>query len=266
MKKAGFLLWGEAPVPWDDSDEEANLEAEKDKIACEELNSLNFRYWLPMLEKAYSDKKLIVGFDTRQDIFSGESLTQFMSEKVKGTNGTYKLDLDEYIKEKDKNIVSGGSVDFDFYQNICDELVELDPQEKVLIIAGTDHVTKTQGLNRLGHFLFKKPELTMKTVLVEVGWWDELAEENTEEFVIRARGMHFNSLMKDIKLGYVAIDNNGENTELSSIQVFESEKVSVGLFDKPDKNIPTVPVLVGDFDKLIYFNSKQDLEQYLRSN
>ncbi len=257
---AHLLMFGPAE-PWDfnEASEDELKETNEQKIAYDELSSLHFQHLLPMLELALNDEKSIVGFDSREDELDIESLTEFMSGKLKQTKKTnYTLDWNEYFKEKSNNVISGGSVDFDFYEKASDKLIKLNPQEKALIIVGTDHATKTKGLNRFAYFLSQKPGLSVKTILVEVGWWNELMKETG----ITRDDMLFYSYMRGINPGCLAINNNCENKELADIQVFESEKLSMFV---AGQNPSKEPVLVGDFDKLIYFNSKKDLEQYLSS-
>lgn len=186
------------------------------------LNSNVPDWLLPMLRTAVERSMTIIGFDPRQDLSPHGA--PVLPEHLPG--------LSTWASEWEEQ----------FTRLIAPSLNPNDPEERALVIAGTSHVEKAEGL-KMGGRVARIPGLKVKTVLVEIGWGDF----NPGRFP----DWQLRHLLRATGLSVVAIDQMTQPA-VGSLQVYQD-----GL----------IPVLLSEnFDRLIYFRDEQALFEYLTSD
>ena len=212
---------------------------------------------------------IITGIDPRDTKEQEDELMQsFLKELANASKARRTVSIENAfsgITDADTPI-TGGSVDFAMFEKTMERLSVLKQNEKALLIAGGAHLFNNPALKRLGYFLRVLSNLNTCTILSEVGL------SNEEKKKIEKSGLSFFDFMDEVNIPYTALNSTTENEEIARLVIHRIEEAAtLGDFakaevlgEKTEAMRPRYSLQVGDFDKLIYLASRQDISDLLK--
>ncbi len=263
-KAAQIELFG-VTEDWDTKEKDPD-EVEIERF-INERKCLN--HWFLALNYATKNGITITGIDPRDTKEQEDELmNNFWKELTRSAKAKRKPNIENVLSGTtcDTTSITGSDVDFAMFEKAMERLSTLRQNENALLIAGGAHLFNASRLKRLGFFLKEFSNLNISTILSEVGLNDKEKKE------VKKLKLDFSDFMDEVDIPYAALNSTTENEEIAKLVVHRIEEAAtLGDFSKtqmgkrPDRMEPKYPIYVGDFDKLIYLASKQDISDLLQT-